>query len=81
MAGSADRRAVSPVAYAASTSWVSWPVTTAVVSWSPAITFPCRSAERVPRMPMVATAITRSVPKSAISKTLAALANVTFTST
>jgi hypothetical protein len=32
-------------------------------------------------MPMAATAITRSVPKSAISETIAALANVAFTST
>ena len=39
-------------------SRASWPVTTEVVSSSPAIAFPCRAAERVPSMPMAATAIT-----------------------
>ena len=81
MAGSADRRTASPVAYAASMSWASWPVTTAVVSSSPAIAFPCRAAERVPSMPMTATATTTSVPKSAISERSQPLASVAFIST
>ena len=81
MAGSADCRTSSPVSYDASMSWASWPVTTEVVSWLPAIALPCRAAERVPSMPMAATAITRSVPKSAIRRTVGALASVAFTST
>ena len=40
VAGSAARRAASPVAYAASMFRASWLVTTAVVSSSPAIAFP-----------------------------------------
>ena len=81
VAGSAVRRAPSPAAYAASISRASWLVATAVSSSPPAITCPWYVADRMPSMPMAATAITRSVPKSAISETVAALANVAFTST
>ena len=63
LAGSADRKTASPVAYAMSMSRASWPVTTAVVSSSPAIAFPCRAADRMPRMPMAATAATMSVTR------------------
>ena len=41
-------------------SRASWPVTTAVVSSSPAITLPWLAAERVPTMPMAATATATS---------------------
>ena len=62
--------------YAASMSLASWPVTTAVVSSSPAIALPCRSAERVPRMPMAATATTTSIRSEATTDLAAALASV-----
>ena len=80
VAGSAARRAASPVAYAASMSRASWFVATEVSSSPPAITFPWYVADRMPSMPMTATATTTSVPKSAISKTVAALANIAFIS-
>ena len=70
------------MAYAASISRAIWFVTTAVVSSSPAITFPWCVADRMPSMPMAATATTMErAQSSAISKTVAPLANVAFTST
>src|ERR1700730_5773241 len=57
------RTAACPPAYAASMSLASWPVTTEVVSSSSAIALPWLAAERVPAMPMAATAAaTRARP-------------------